>query len=269
MPEAVVCNPDEPTGRKKILKAPAVKNVDTNPEKEIKEKIKILQPASLATPDIIKELKQFEADYFVVAAYNKIIPEEILNLPKFKVIGIHPSILPEYRGPSPIQTAILDGKKETGTTLFITDKEIDHGPILISKKCKIDEKDNYETLTEKLALIGAELLIGNILKYLTNKIDPEEQIHSQATFTKKFSTKDGEVNLEHDFPELILNKIRALNPNPGVFTMFDIPNGQKRLKLLDAEIKDEKINLLKVQPEGKKPMAYKDFLNGIKYNSNQ
>lgn len=268
VPEAIVCNPDEPTGRKKILTAPAVKNVITNSEKAIKEKVKILQPINLTTPDIVKELKQFEADYFVVAAYNKIIPEEILNIPKFKTIGIHPSILPEYRGPSPIQTAIIDGKKETGTTLFITDKEIDHGLILISKKCKIDEKDNYETLTEKLALIGAKLLINNILKYITSEIDLKEQNHSRATFTKKFSTEDGKIDLEHDFPKLIQNKIKALNPSPGVFTMFNTQNGSKRLKLLDAEIKDGKINLLKVQLEGKKPMDYKDFLNGIKYNSN-
>lgn len=272
VPEAVVCNPDEPTGRKKVLTAPAVKVI------ALKHGVKIYQPEKLS--EIKNELPKINADVFIVAAYNKIIAEEILNIPKPSegratpsafspktyTIGVHPSLLPKYRGPSPIQTAILNGDKETGVDLFLVDKEIDHGPILASVKCEISEKDNYETMETKLAELGAELLIENLPKYLSEKLKPKEQNHSKATFSKKFSTEDGHVDLEKDLPEFIFNKIRAFNPDPGVFTFIKIKNSEKRLKLLEAELRDGKLELLKVQPEGKKPMSYKDFLNGLKNN---
>ena len=290
IPEAVVCNPDEPVGRKKILTAPATKARIMNYELGIKNKIKILQPTKLSTSDVVNELKQLNADVFIVAAYNKIIPEEIINIPKFKTIGVHPSLLPKYRGPSPIQTAILNGDKKTGVDLFLIDKGIDHGPVLVSIECKISEKDNYETMEAKLAELGAKLLVDNLSKYLEGKLEAKEQDHSQATFTKKFSTEDGRVdlppqfchsaldaesrnldsrfrgndNVKEDSPELIFNKIRALNPDPGVFTFFNTKTGEKRVKLLEAQLKDGNLELLKVQPEGKKPMSYKDFLNGLK-----
>lgn len=257
-PETVVCNPDKPIGRKKVLTPPPVKELILSK----KLKTKILQPVNLTTSHVVNELKVLNTDVFVVAAYNKIISEEITNIPEFKTIGVHPSLLPKYRGPSPIQSALLNGEKETGVDLFLLDKEIDHGPVIASAKCKITEKDNYKTLTEKLARLGARLLIENLPKYLTGKIEPKEQDHSGATFTKKFSTEDGKIDLNKDIPELIFNKIRALNPDPGVFTFMNTKTGPKRLKLLEAEIKEGKIELLKVQPEGKKPMSFKDFQNG-------
>jgi methionyl-tRNA formyltransferase len=266
VPEAVVCNPDELVGRKKILTPPAIKELVLNK----KLKAEILQPKKLS--EIKNQLAKFNADVFVIAAYNKIISEEIINIPKFKTVGIHPSLLPKYRGASPIQTAILNGEKQTGVDLFLIDKEIDHGPILASAKCDISEKDNYETMIEKLASLGAKLLIENISKYLSGELKPQEQNHSKVTFTKKFETEDGRVDLEKDSPELIFNKIRALSPDPGVFTMIKTnpPAGGrqiKRVKLLEANLNNGKLELLKVQPEGKKPMSYKDFLNGLK-NSN-
>lgn len=264
-PAALVCNPDELIGRKKILTAPSTKIIAQA------NNIPFFQPKKLS--EIKDELKNIGADIFIVAAYNKIISEEIINIPKFKTIGVHPSLLPNYRGPSPIQTAILNGNKETGVDLYLMDKDIDHGPILTSVKCAISEKDNYETMEAKLAELGAELLIENLPKYIDNNPPVgglQEQNHSQATFTKKFSTEDGKVNLENDLPELILNKIRALNPDPGVFTFIKTKSGdlpaqaEKRVKLLEAELRDGKLELIKVQPENKKPMSYKDFLNGLK-----
>jgi methionyl-tRNA formyltransferase len=268
VPEAVVCNPDEPIGRKKIITPPPAKQLIL--DKKIN--IPVYQPANLKNTSVVNSLRQINADVFIVAAYNKIISEEIINIPKFKTIGVHPSLLPKYRGPSPIQTAILNGEKETGTDLFLIDKDVDHGPVLASAKCEISEKDNYETLEKKLAELGAKLLIENLPKYLSGKIKPQEQDHLKATFTKKFSTEDGCVDLEKDSPELIFNKIRALNPDPGVFTFIQTKNGKKRVKLLEAKLnpthtdvygtKDGKLELLKVQPEGKKSMSYQDFLRG-------
>jgi methionyl-tRNA formyltransferase len=271
-PAALVCNPDEPVGRKKILTAPPTKIIAQA------NNVPVFQPKKLS--EIKNELKNINADVFVVAAYNKIISEEIINIPKFKTVGVHPSLLPKYRGASPIQTAILNGDKETGVDIFLIDKEIDHGPILASKKCEISEKDDTETMTEKLANLGTELLIKNLPEYLSEKSKGEEQDHSKATFTKKFSTEDGKVDLaalsgasfapserEKELAISIFNKIRALNPDPGVFTFINTKSGEKRVKLLEAELKDEKLELLKVQPEGKKPMSYKDFENGLKNNA--
>jgi methionyl-tRNA formyltransferase len=261
-PEALVCNPDEPIGRKKIMTSPDTKSLIL--DKKIN--IPVFQPKKLS--EIKNELKNIGADIFIVAAYNKIISEEIINIPKFKTIGIHPSLLPNYRGPSPIQTAILKGDKKTGVDLFLIDKEIDHGPILASTECEISEKDSYETLEKKLAELGAKLLIENLNKYLSGELKAKEQDHSKATFTKKFSTEDGHVDLDKDLPLLIINKIRAISHDPGVFTFINTKNEHpseqtgKRLKLLEAKLKDDKLELLKVQPEGKKPMPFKDFLNG-------
>ena len=259
IPEAVVCNPDEPVGRKKILTAPPVKILAE------KHGIKVFQPEKLS--EIKNELIKIGADVFVVAAYNKIISEEIINIPELKTIGVHPSLLPKYRGPSPIQTAILNGDKKTGVDLFLVDKEIDHGQILASVKCEISEKDNYETMEAKLAGLGAELLIENLPKYFSEKLKAAAQDHSKATLTKKFSTEDGKVDLEKDPVETVFNKIKALNPDPGVFTFVKTnpPAGgrrEKRVKLLEANLKNGKLELLKVQPEGKKPMSYQDFLRG-------
>lgn len=263
-PSALICNPDEPIGRKKILTAPATKSLIL--DKKIN--IPIFQPKKLA--EIKNELININADVFIVAAYNKIISEEIINIPKFKTVGVHPSLLPNYRGPSPIQTAILNGDKKTGVDLFLIDKGIDHGPVLTSISCEILQNDNYEILEKKLAELGAELLIENLPKYLSGKYPsaggPTEQDHSKATFTKKFSTEDGRVDLEKDSPESILNKIRALNPDPGVFTFIKTirqpADGEKRIKLLEAKLNDGKLELLRVQPEGKKAMSFKDFQNG-------
>lgn len=261
VPEAVVCNPDEPVGRKKILNAPPVKMLAE------KHGIKVFQPEKLEIRNWKLEIDKLGgADFAIVAAYNKIIPQAIIDTLPAKFIGVHPSLLPKYRGASPIQTAILNGEKETGVDMFLADKEIDHGPVLAGAKCLISEKDNYMSMEQKLANLGAELLIENLPKYLSGKLKAKDQNHSNATFSKKFSTEGGRVDLEKDSPEFIFNKIRALNPDPGVFTIVKTKSGDKRVKLLEAELKDGKLELLKVQPEGKKPMSYKDFLNGLKNN---
>ncbi len=291
VPVALVCNPDEPTGRKKILTPPETKQLILN--KNIN--IPIFQPKKLS--EIKTELENIGADAFIVAAYNKIISEKIINIPKFKTIGVHPSLLPAYRGPSPIQTAIINGDKKTGVDLFLIDKEIDHGAVLASTECEISEKDNSESLTEKLAILGAELIIKELPEYLAGKTKPIEQNHEKATFTRKFETNDGKIDLpphlfladqlepknkfnifrifsniknkifgcggeEKDSPESIFNKIRGLNPDPGVFTLIKTKNGEKRIKLLEAKLTEGKLEILKVQPEGKKPMSFKDFQNG-------
>src|SRR3990167_431154 len=134
-------------------------------------------------------------DIFIVAAYANIIPKEILNIPKLGTIGIHPSLLPKYRGATPIQTAILNNDQETGTTLFLMDEKVDHGAIIANSEFRIQNSEwNYENLLKKLAELSADLLIGflrnyeNVRKY--EKIKGVPQDESQATYTKKFTTQD-------------------------------------------------------------------------------
>jgi methionyl-tRNA formyltransferase len=258
LPAAVVCNPDRPAGRKKIITPP--------PTKVLAEKhnIKVYQPENL-------EIGNWEnADFGIVASYGKIIPEKIIQTFKLGMIGVHPSLLPRHRGASPIQSAILSGDEVTGVTLYLLDEKMDHGPILAGKELKIEKNDNYETLSEKLAILGAELTIKTIPEYIAGKSKPQVQNEEYATYTKKFKTEDAYVNLEKDDPVTIERKIRALNPEPGVWTLrqglrvslsrtpqgkpFDKAQG-KRMKILEAEIEDGKLKLKKIQFEGKKPQT--------------
>jgi methionyl-tRNA formyltransferase len=246
-PIAVVCNPDRPVGRKKIITSPATKILAQ------KYGIKIYQPENLEFGIWNLEFKKIKNeifDFFMVAAYAKIIPKEILEIPRLGAIGVHPSLLPKYRGPSPIQSVILNGEDETGVTLFLIDEKVDHGSILAKSEIRNSKSETYESLLKKLAEIGGNLLIETLPKFLKGEITPLPQDETKATYTKKFITEDSYVDLQKDEPILIERKIRALNPEPGVWT---IQNG-KRMKILEAELTPEnKLKLKKIQFEGKKP----------------
>jgi len=253
IPSAVVCNPDKPTGRKKIITPPLTKLL------AIKYNIPVLQPEVLSIFNFQFSISNF--DFFIVASYAKILPKEILEIPRFGTIGVHPSLLPKYRGPSPIQAAILNEEQETGVTLFLLDEKVDHGPVLENRKQKIENSDNYKTLHNKLAKLGGDLLIETIPKFLREEIKSQPQDESQATYTKKFSAEDGFVGFkdlekaQKDGGQIAIEverKIRALNPEPGVWTIKD----GKRMKILEAELMPDKtLKLKKIQFEGKKPVS--------------
>lgn len=259
-PSLVVCNPDKPTGRKKNITSPPVKTGIMNQESRIKNVIKILQPEKLD-----KEFRDSlfiihdSYDFFIVAAYAKIIPPEILEIPKFGSIGVHPSLLPKYRGATPIQSAILNDDEQTGVTLFLIDEKVDHGPIIAQKELRGEELKTMDCkqLSKKLADLGGNLLIETLPKFLAGEIELEPQNESQAAYTKKIKTEDGfieEGGLERaengrdlEQAKIILRKIRALNPEPGVYTF---KNG-KRTKILEAEIVDGKLRIKRIHVEGK------------------
>lgn len=269
IPRAVICNPDRPTGRKRIVTPPPVKQSVMKYELEIREKIKILQPEKLDPSLFLIPHSSF--DLFIVVAYAKILPKEILEIPKFGAIGIHPSLLPRHRGPTPIQTAILEGDKVTGVTLFLMDEKVDHGPILAGQGLEI-RNSNFETLNRELANLGAKLLIETLPKFMKGEIKTQIQNENYATYTKKFTTEDAYVppqdlwQAEKEGGEIAIQierKIRALNPEPGVWTkitpdlvsLIRANSGmvRKRMKILRAEIVDGKLKLKKIQIEGKKP----------------
>ena len=198
-------------------------------------------------------------DLGIVVAYSKIIPKEILDIFPKGVLNIHPSLLPAYRGPSPVQTAILNGEKETGVTIMQIDEEVDHGPILAQAKYQIPPDAYTPQVTHDLFELGTELLTQTIPDLLEGKVDLRQQDHSQATFTKKFTWQDGRIDWTQP-AEKIYHQIRALNPEPGTWTMFN----NKVLKILKAVLnKGWTLILEEVQLEGKKVMSYEDFLRGI------
>ncbi len=243
-PVAVVTNPDRPAGRKKELTAPAVKLKTINSKLEIP----ILQPEKLDDA-FIAELKKIGAEVGVLAAYGKIVPRAVFDVFPKGIVVVHPSLLPKYRGATPIQSAILAGEDLTGTTLFVMDEKVDHGPVLGSTQVPLLDMDTYATLADKLAEASAVLLIDLLPKYITGEAVPMPQSEAGATYTKKFTSEDGRVDLEEDDAVAIWRKVRALNPEPGVWTMKD----GRRMKILAADLVDGRLSLTKTQFDGELP----------------
>lgn len=241
-PLTVICNPDRPVGRKKIITPPPAKLIAK------KNNIPVWQPEKLDA-EFKSKLANPKLDFTVIAAYSQILKKDVLSIARLGAIGVHPSLLPKYRGATPIQNAILNGETESGITLFLVDEKVDHGPILSASKQSLAEKENYQALHDKLAELGAKLLIQTIPDFFTGKIKPQPQDESKATLTEKFTTQDGYVNLQKDNPVMVERKIRALNPEPGVWTIYN----SKRTKLLEAEITVGQIKLKKIQEAGKNP----------------
>lgn len=214
-----------------------------------------------------------DSDLAIVVGYSKILPKETIDLPKYGVLNIHPSLLPAYRGPSPVQSAILNGETETGVTIMQIDEEVDHGPILFQAKYQIPPDAYGPQITQELFRLGAELLIQIIPDWLNGKITSQPQNHAQATFTKKFTWPDGRIDWSQP-AEKIYNQIRALNPEPGTWTTWKPGFQVKILKILKVYpphqgstlIQGRTLDLpvipLEVRPEGKKTMSFEDFLRG-------
>ena len=265
-PSLVVTAPDKPAGRKQILTPPQTK-ISAQ-----KYNIPVLQPKILA--NFKSEILNSKPDLIIVAAYGQIIPKEILKIPKYGCLNVHPSLLPKYRGPSPIQTAILNGDRKIGVTIILMDEKIDHGPILKSKIKNQKSKIIYKKLEKELAKLGTELLIETIPKWINNEIEPRPQDESQATYTNIIKKEDGKIDWSKP-AEKIERQIRAFYPWPGSFTFFKKNGKILRVKILEAEIsKEEKPKQLcvksgknylvikKLQPENKKPMTAEDFKRG-------
>lgn len=223
-----------------------------------------------------------EADLGVVAEYGFIIPQRLLDLPKHKTVNLHGSILPKYRGASPIQTAIMMGETETGVTLMLMDAKMDHGQIIATQKLSILPDETQKELFARLADVASELFLREIPKYISGELIPVEQNHDQATFCKIFTRDDGRVDFSKPAQNLY-NQYRAMTPWPGLWTTFE----GKRLKLSAITPASQKnlsegqilaqnghlyvgcgansaLEALEVQPEGKKPMDAKSFINGAR-----
>ena len=277
----VVTTPDRAGKRGKKLIEPPVKSLAKQ------YSIEIYQPESLKSEDAYEKIKGFDADIFVVVSYGKFLTLDILKLSKYEPINIHPSLLPKYRGPSPINYALLNGDRYTGVSIIgVTDK-MDAGDIYMQWIEKIYEKDNYETLHSRLSLIGAEMVMCTLCGIFEKRIKPRKQDESKATFTKIIEKQDGLIDFNSMSAREIVNKVKAYYIWPTAY--FSHKN--KIFKILEADMLNDEaaaskvlrvskhelvigcaegsVSIKAIQPESKKPMKIKAFLAGYKFESGE
>jgi len=272
----VVTQPDKPKGRGKEIQFPPVK------ECALKHGIPVFQPLKIKTPEAVAELRTYEADLFVVAAFGQILSAEILHMPKYGCINIHASLLPKYRGAAPIQWAIINGEIQTGVTIMQMNEGLDTGDMLTKAVVEIAERETGDSLHDKLMEAGAKLVVETIPMIEQGTVKAEVQDDTKSCYAKMLQKSMGAIDWTKDAEELD-RLIRGLNSWPGSYTRFR----NKNLKIWDALFKEENakeaqpgevvavtkdaieiqtgngILILKsVQPEGKKKMEVKDFLLG-------
>lgn len=271
----VVTQPDRPVGRKGTLTPPPIKTAGVNLG------IHIYQYESVKSPEVIEELKALTPDLLIVASFGQIMPQALLNIAPKGAINFHWSLLPKYRGASPIQAALINGEEKTGATIMLMDAKMDHGAILAQFEEPISSDDTSDTLYHRLGTLGAPLLADTVIKYIEGIINPTIQDHSQATFVKLLSRDDGKLDPSSYTANELERRVRAYQPWPGTFLELQ----GKRLKVLKTSVgkmmnmtsgstieqehlpaiicKDGSALLLQeVQPEGKTPMTGASFLQG-------
>lgn len=242
--------------------------------------LKIVEKDKLNDPESIQIIQNTEANLAILLSYGTMIPQEILDSFPLGIINIHPSLLPKYRGPSPVQTALLNGDQETGVSIMLLTKEMDAGPIIFQKKIAINIDDNHETLNNKLFSLGNKLLMNNLEKYIQGKIQAHPQDNNQVTFSQMIKKEDGLIDW-HNSAQKIKNQIRAFYNWPGAYTYFN----NKLLKIIEAKtseentkhqigevfLEEDKVTIqtkngllypLVIQIEGKQKMDINSFVNG-------
>ncbi len=258
-PALIVTTEDKPVGRKMILTSPPTKQWAD------KRHIPTLQLRTLRTQESVDAINSYGPfDVGIVASYGKIIPQQVLDIPKKGMLNIHPSLLPKHRGASPIQSTILAGEP-FGVSIILLDADMDHGPLLIQKTIPEDILPTlaYRDVAEKiLAQEGANLLYSVLPQWIAGTWPTTEQEHTLATFCKKIEKQDGEVHLETDDPHLIARKVRAFVGWPTVFFFTEYHNTRIRVQITKAHVEHGQLVITHVKPEGKKEMLYSDFLRG-------
>ncbi|MCC7357265.1 methionyl-tRNA formyltransferase [Candidatus Uhrbacteria bacterium] len=239
----IVTQPDKPVGRHAVLTAPPVKKFVQNEkfflektslfQSDSSKKKNLFQPNKLSDPDFRSWIETIglNCDAFVVIAYGKIIPQSIIDLTNKGVVNVHGSLLPRWRGASPIQAAIAAGDTQSGVTVMLIDDKLDHGPILGVAETAIFDTDTGATLHDRLAILGSQILPDILVSYLNGKIRPREQDHDLATECKTLSREDGKLDFTKTSQELE-RMIRAFHPWPGTWMMYK----EKRLKIHEARV---------------------------------
>ena len=281
---AVVTQPDKRRGRRESASHPPIKKVGINAG------ISVLQPLNLRDSDFINHVMSLKPDLGVVAAYGKFLPDQLLAIPRLGMFNVHASLLPRYRGAAPIHRAVIAGETETGVTIIRLVSEMDAGPMLCRAKAPIDCNDNSAILEHKLARLGAATFMETLNKLADGTAVETEQDHTLATFAPRLSKEDGRI--DWNLPaKRIHNCVRGLHPWPHAYSYLD----NHRFTILTTRLADRPletvtpykpgkiikssenvltvgagnrslIDILELQPEGKRPLKIKDFLNGYKIN---
>ena len=250
-PTIIVTAPDRPAGRGMKLTAPG-------PKRWGEERgIRVLQPEKL-DDDFYTELSKEHWDLFIVIAYGKIFPERFISLPAHGTINVHYSLLPKYRGATPVESAILHGDTSTGVSIQAMRSRLDSGPILAAKEVPIDSTDTTPSLREKLNDEALQLLPGVIENIFSGNTRAREQDEAAATYCTKISKEDGEISLSDD-PLILDRKLRAYQPWPGLFFYAEKGGKRIRVKIKAAHLEEGRLVLDTVIPENGKPLSASSF----------
>ncbi len=225
---ACVTGPDKPRGRGLKLSVSLIKQIAS------KRQIPCLQPLSLKDSSIVENLKSYGADIFVVVAYGRLLTQEILDIPKMLCMNVHGSLLPKYRGAAPLNWAILNGDKETGVTIQKMALSLDAGDIITQEKMRIDDDENAAQLRQRMALVGAKLLVKVLGKRPLGQFLLSPQDETKATYAPKLTKEMGKIDWKKP-AQSIVNQVRGLAPWPGAYTFY---NG-KMLKITQVQISTE------------------------------
>ncbi len=271
----VVTQPDRPKGRGRGISSPPVKRLALNMGYEI------LQPRDIRDPAILSQLKAMAPDFLVVVAFGQILPQPLLDIPRYGAINVHGSLLPRYRGPAPIQWAIMRGEIKTGVTTILMDRGVDTGDMLLKSETPITPEDTAETLHDRLAVMGADLLIETIGGVMDGSVFPLAQDHKEATYAPMLTKENGRIHWNQSVREIDAH-IRAMTPWPGAYchlqdNRLKIHKATPILKPHDSapgtvlpgfpdELRiatgDYILSVLEIQGASGKRMPVKSFLNG-------
>lgn len=288
---AVVTQPDKPKGRSKEMQITPVKAC------ALKYDIPVFQPVKIKTPEAVEQLRTYEADIYVVAAFGQILSKEILDMPKFGCVNIHASLLPKYRGAAPINWVIIDGEKETGVTIQQMNEGIDTGDILAKTVVPIEAKETAESLFDKLAQNGAELIVETLVKIEAGEVTPVKQNDADSCYAKMLLKSMGNIDWSKS-AVAIERLVRGLNSWPSAYTSYH----GKTMKIWASDVSDKdnkeetnalttevvpgmvvavekdaiyvktgdgSLKITEVQLEGKKRMPVKDFLLGYQVKTGE
>jgi methionyl-tRNA formyltransferase len=276
---AVVTQPDRPSGRGRRLQPPPVK------EEALSAGVEVLQPRSIRGRHVAWGLEAYCPDFFAVFAYGKILPPRLLKIPRLGCVNLHLSLLPSYRGASPVSWALINGEQVTGVTTMLMDEGLDTGPALLSEEIGIDPNETAGRLTTRLSEIGARLLVRTLIELAEGKISPAEQDESKATYAPMLKKEDGLVDWSRPADQ-IFNRWRGLDPWPGIFSHFRedpirllkvAPAAGEPGTTADAGVLqrdgnrlfiscglETRLEILDVQLPGRKPISAADFVNGYR-----
>jgi methionyl-tRNA formyltransferase len=230
--KAVVTQPDRPKGRQLKLQASPVKQFAS------RENLPVLQPERAREADFITQIRELRPELICVAAYGQILPRELLDVPKFGCLNVHTSLLPKYRGAAPIQWAVLNDDLETGVTIMKMDVGLDTGDILSQERTAIAPEDNAKTLHDRLAQIGADLLVKTIPDYISGKIGPRPQSADGVVYAPKIKKQDGQIDWSKP-ARSIWNQVRGLVPWPGAYSFLRAEPKPYLLKIFRASIAEQ------------------------------